>query len=50
MVEIATREAVLDESVLQDLLQRAGKVPIARDEIKRVDRSKCNTTQSHLFV
>lgn len=53
VVEIATRKPVVEESVLENLLQTLSdlKVPISRDEIKRVDRSSCdNATSFHLLV
>lgn len=53
VVEVATRKPVVEESILEDLLQTLSdlKVPISRDEIKRVDRSSCeNATSWHLLV
>ena len=48
VVEIATREAVVSETVIEDLMSRmeAQNVPIARSDLKRVDRSTCQNTTS----
>ena len=43
VVEIATREPVVADSVIEDLMRRmeANKVAVNRSELKRVDRSTC---------
>mmetsp|Transcript_24015 Transcript_24015/g.45318 ORF Transcript_24015/g.45318 Transcript_24015/m.45318 type:complete len:206 (+) Transcript_24015:92-709(+) len=55
VIEIATREPVVDESVIEDLYQRAAeRVPfIARQDMHRVDQTKCshsNMTSKSLFI